>query len=541
MKSLRYLLVIPIFFLVTACPPILDNPELKPEVLTSEVTLITSISAHSGGYITDDGGAPISARGVCWSKNHNPTIADSKSSDGSGTGEFTSSITNLSPNTSYYVKAYATNVVGTAYGEEVSFTTIDVPTVNSVEILQITANSAQCRVTIVNDGGAQITARGVCWSINQNPTIADNRINEGAGTGVFTCNLGGLLPGTKYYVRAYATNSEGTVYSDQISFTTYNIPSVTTTQTSAVTSSSAQSGGNVTNDGGTSVTARGVCWSTSQNPTTANSVTVNGSGIGVFTSTLTNLSSNTNYWYCAYAVNAAGTGYGQIFSFKTASDPITVVTSAVSDRGVTTATCGGNVISDGGVPVTSRGVCWSTNQNPTLANSKTTNGSGSGLYISYLTGLSANTTYFVRAYATNSNGTSYGDVISFTTLVKNFNNINRSDIANVVLSSNQINGSNNANNQIPTNTIVVYKTNLGRYGKFLVKTYSNNLVINWVTFNSNGTVYSSGSNLTIRGTYLADLDEGLETSSGADFWWEIIDSIERYIVPRNGALFYVYH
>jgi len=188
-----------------------------------------------------------------------------------------------------------------------------------------------------------------------------------------------------------------------------------TTAASAITGTTATSGGNVTGDGGATVTTRGVCWSTSANPTIANSKTTNGTGTGTFTSSITGLTAGTFYYVRAYATNSAGTGYGTQISFTTVSVPILAATTAASSVTETTATSGGNVTGDGGAAVTARGVCWSTSANPTIANSKTTNGTGTGTFTSSLTGLTANTLYYVRAYATNSMGTGYGTQVSFTT------------------------------------------------------------------------------------------------------------------------------
>ena len=90
-------------------------------------------------------------------------------------------------------------------------------------------------------------------------------------------------------------------------------------------------------------------------------------------------------------------------------------TTAITDITQTTAKSGGNITSDGGATVTVRGVCWSTNQTPTISDNKTTDGTGAGNFVSSISGLTANTTYYVRAYATNSNGTAYGSAMSFTT------------------------------------------------------------------------------------------------------------------------------
>jgi photosystem II stability/assembly factor-like uncharacterized protein len=188
---------------------------------TSSITNINFNSALSGGNIIDDGGNAITARGVCWSLSQNPTITDSKTNEGTGIGSFSSSITGLNPNTKYYVRAYATNSLGTAYGNQDSLTTsASIPILSTTSISNITSTSATSGGNITSDGGATVTARGVCWSICQNPTTANNKTTDGTGTGSFTRNITGLIPNTTYYVRAYATNSVGTAYGDEKSFTT---------------------------------------------------------------------------------------------------------------------------------------------------------------------------------------------------------------------------------------------------------------------------------------------------------------------------------
>lgn len=94
-----------------------------PTVTTTAISNIQRTTASGGGNVSSDGGATVTARGVCWSTSSNPTTANSKTTDGSGTGSFTSSITGLLPNTTYYVRAYATNSVGTAYGANETFKT----------------------------------------------------------------------------------------------------------------------------------------------------------------------------------------------------------------------------------------------------------------------------------------------------------------------------------------------------------------------------------------------------------------------------------
>ncbi len=394
------------------------NPIVVATVTTNTITSITPSSAISGGSISNDGGGAITAKGICWSTTANPTTADNKTTDGTGSASFISNMTGLQPGTTYHVRAYATNSAGTAYGNDLTFTTsANTPTLTTTAISSITSNSAVSGGNITTDGGAPVTARGICWKTSSNPMITDSHTSNGTGSGSFTSNLTGLQPNTKYYVRAYATNSAGTAYGNEIVFDTNPIvvPTVTTTAASSVTSTTAASGGNVTSNGGANVTARGVCWSTSANPTIAGNKTTDGTGNGTFSSSLTGLQPGTTYHIRAYATNSAGTGYGDDLTFTTTAVIPTLTTTAASAITQTTATSGGNINSNGGAAVTARGICWGTSPSPTIAGSHTSDGSGEGVFTSNLTGLTPGTLYYVRAYATNSIGTAYGNQITFTT------------------------------------------------------------------------------------------------------------------------------
>lgn len=288
------------------------NDYAAPMVETADVTNITATSAQCGGEVTDDGGLEITAKGVCWSTQHNPTTSNQHTSDGNGLGTFASTITGLTQNEKYYVRAYATNTKGTSYGDQKEMTTIEgLPSVTTNSITNITAISAVSGGNVTSDSGYNVIERGVCWSTNQNPTIDDPHTSNGNGTGTFTSNITGLSNNTKYYVRAYATNSNGTNYGDQKELTTIDgLPIVTTKNITNITQTSATCGGNVTADGGFVVTARGVCWSTTPNPTISDQCTTNGNGTGIFTSSISGLSSNTTYYVRAYATNSNGTSYG---------------------------------------------------------------------------------------------------------------------------------------------------------------------------------------------------------------------------------------
>jgi hypothetical protein len=202
-----------------------------PTVTTTAVTGITSIAASSGGNVTVEGSASVTARGVVWSTSASPTVPSANStSNGSGAGVFTSSITGLTMGTLYHVRAYATSTAGTSYGADVQFTTLGQPTLTTTSASSITMSAASSGGNITSDGGDPVTARGVVWSTSTTPTLPSvNSTSDGSGIGTFTSSISGLTDNTLYYVRAYAINTYGTAYGSQQTFTTSSIDAPTAT------------------------------------------------------------------------------------------------------------------------------------------------------------------------------------------------------------------------------------------------------------------------------------------------------------------------
>ena len=306
----------------------------KPTVRTSSVESVTKNSAVVRcSVINNDSGNDIKERGICWGTQPNPSISGNHVKNGSGgtaTGTVNYSVTlsNLKGGTTYYVRAYIKSEFGVIYGTDKYFTTdedVVKASVTTDAVSNVTKNTAICGGNVTSDGGGTVTARGVCWSTSQNPTINNNRSIDGIGTGNFISNLSNLAPQTTYYVRAYATNEAGTSYGAQKSFTTLGEetvtePTVSTNSVSSITANTAICGGNVTSDGGGTVTARGVCWSETSEPKINNLYSEEsneGTGTGSFTSSMINLKANTTYYVRAYAINEAGTVYGEEKSFKT--------------------------------------------------------------------------------------------------------------------------------------------------------------------------------------------------------------------------------
>lgn len=388
-----------------------------PIVISDSVYRITAHSAKCKGHVESDGGYAVSKKGTCWSRQPDPTVDDECTNDGSGIGEFTSSLNNLLENTTYYVRTYATNATATVYGEQIIITTLDgLAVVKTDSVNNITATGFTAFGTVVSDCDIPVTARGFCYSTSQYPTIEDEHTTVGKGLGEFKSNITKLEYGTTYYVRAYATNATATTYGEQIVVKTLDgLPTVTTAEVTNVGSVKATCGGNVTDDGTLTVTARGVCYGTNQYPTTEGLHTTNGKGIGEFTSNITGLNDKTTYYVRAYATTAAGTSYGEQKTFRTENGIPVVLLSEVGEPTANSVVCKGNVTGDGGVSVTERGFCYSVSQYPTNTSDHVAIGNGVGEFTGSLTGLALNTTYYIRAYAVNSLGIGYSAQQSFTT------------------------------------------------------------------------------------------------------------------------------
>ena len=198
--------------------------------------------------------------------------------------------------------------------------TITSPIVTTIEVQNITSNTATSGGFIISAG--QLISYGLCWSTEANPTIADNHtIDSLHFNSSFIIYIHGLIGGTKYYLRAFAANINGVGYGNEVSFTTLpaTIPELTTATVSNITSTTATSGGNMTNGGGATITASGVCWSTTTNPTITNSKTTDGTDIGEYISPIAGLAPLTTYYLRAYATNGIGTAYGNEVSFTSSS------------------------------------------------------------------------------------------------------------------------------------------------------------------------------------------------------------------------------
>lgn len=385
-----------------------------PVVTTPTSASVTSSSAVLGGTVASNGGRILTARGTCWGTTVNPTT-NCVAGSGTSTGVFTHARTALPGATVIHYRAYATNSVGTSYSADATFTTLaDTPTVTSPTATSITDSTVTLGGTVSSDGGATITERGTCWGTSPSPTT-NCVAAAGTSTGTFTNARTGLSRATFIYYRAYATNSIGTSYSADATFTTLALaPTVTTPTSASVSSSGATLGGTVTDDGGAVITARGTCWDVVPTPT-SNCAAASGTSTGVFTHARTGMPNGTFIYYRAYATNSIGTSYSSGGTFTTTAVAPTVTTPTSASVSTSSVILGGTISSDGGAVITARGTCYGTSPSP-VTNCVAASGTSTGVFTQSRTGLSLATVYYYRAYATNSVGTTYSADGTFTTL-----------------------------------------------------------------------------------------------------------------------------
>ena len=288
-----------------------------------------------------------------------------------------------------------------------------------VEATDVTANSFRLRASYTPNG-CKLTNVTLYYGTDNPPTQNGysydfTNIPLGEQEDLFSCSSS-----TTYYYQLKVTNCFGTFSTFVQQFTTPSsgtLPTVTTTIATDITSSTATVGGEVTNDGGNTITSRGVYYSTNTVPISG--ITI-GSGTGTFSNGITSLAPNTTYYYRAYATNEIGTNYGNTLSFTTSvlSGVPTVSTLEATNITESGAIAGGNISYNWNSGITEAGICWSTGTTPTIANNKATTGTTQGGYYVMLSPLIDATVYYYRAYAINDIGVGYGEIMSLTTLMK---------------------------------------------------------------------------------------------------------------------------
>lgn len=382
-----------------------------PTLTTSELKNILITTSVAGGNISYDGGKPVLERGVCLSLVANPTIQDIRVQIGKGEGEFAIVLTKLKPFTNYFIRAYAINEIGVSYGNELNFKTQDyrLVTLRTIEPESVQIFEATLGGETQDAGGGEITQRGICLSRTANPTITDlNFASSTNGLGTYKIVVTQLEENTKYYVRAYAKNEKGYAYGEEKTFQTQDIrlPKVETSSVTNETFSTANIAGKLIDDGGVPILEQGFCYSKQPNPDINDQVAIS-PNMNLF---LKNLEDGTTYYVRAFAKNRKGIGYGETIIFKTIGYTYAeVYTHEITTYTTNSAEINGKVINEGNTSVSERGICISTNRNPTIDDSKGPSGSGTGSFGYTFRNLPEGQLYYARAYAINQKGVAYGE------------------------------------------------------------------------------------------------------------------------------------
>ncbi len=432
-----------------------------PAIVTTD-SVVTNILINTATVKGLASGSNITTRGFCYGTTPNPNLDnDNVVNVGAGSGSFTGNLTGLSPSTTYYVRAFATNAAGDAYGNQASFTTFsqaDFAVVSTSQISAITNTSASCGGNVTSGGSSPVTARGIIWSTSPNPTVnLGTKTVDGSGTGEFTSSITGIGPGLTFYVRAYATNSAGTVYGEERTFNTTGtaLPNIQVTYKVDITNYLANNsqglgpnkmriGGNFAAFGAKRGDSLMVDWTPSNKFSRMDSL---GNNIWSITVTYPTSASGSMQEY-KFVNNDWGTnegtddehtidigGCGMPWGNRSLVIPFTnqevcyywdacvacgtvmlspqvSATTQVGSAGDSSVAVSGTVSGDA---IGRRGFCYGTLTNPTIGDMTVNAGKGAGNFNATIGGLLPGTTYYIRSFAKNLAGIGYGPEIVFST------------------------------------------------------------------------------------------------------------------------------
>ena len=315
-RIILFALWIKIIIIFIAC-----NKEKTPIISTTPISDITAISATGGGSISDDGGATIINRGVCWSTDITPKTSDSKTSDGAGAGTFSSNLTGLNGGTTYYVRAYATNSIGTGYGMAMSFKTLGlVPTATTESVTNKTASSA----TLNGKINAHYLQTQVSFEYGTTNSYGKNILsNQSPVTGNTTtdvsANVTDLTLATTYHFRVMSTNSLGTSYGNDMVFTTLGDKPVATSQAANNIQGNTATLNGIVNPNYSITTANFEYGNTTNYGYVIQAIQspINGSSEVNVSANISGLTTNTLYHFRLKAENSLGITYSPDLTFKT--------------------------------------------------------------------------------------------------------------------------------------------------------------------------------------------------------------------------------
>ncbi len=397
-------------------------------VNTLDVTDVASTTATLHGEILNAGFPAYTERGFVYDMQSTPiTTACIQKLSSSVTSEakYTCNIDRLLPAQTYYARAYIVQGGTTIYGNIISFTTAQQSTMLSTSaVTQIGFSTATFNASILNTGTPAYSERGFCYSKDNSPSIADNRIPvSGSGSGDFSLQVTNLEYPATYYVRAYVIQSGTPIYGNIVTFTTQSTPvSINTYAATEITSSSALLNGSIAQTGIPAYSEKGFCVSSypQYTPTIENTkIVVGGTGSGDFSARLNSLNYDQYYYFRAYAIQNGSVEYGNVLNFATSYTQASVITSDVSDIRYTDATLNGSVMAIGDPMITERGFCYTddTYHFPSVTDKVIkVPGIAAGTFKAEIKNLlEEDKTYYVRAYVIQNGEVIYGERKEFST------------------------------------------------------------------------------------------------------------------------------
>ena len=401
-----------------------------PTISLDQVKNVAYNGATLSGTIVSVGYSKITRYGFCWSSTSEEPVLEETNftdmGDCSTPMAVEGTITGLETETKYYVRLYAENNEGIAYSNALPFTTTKLPalaTVETREMTDVAGTTATANGAVTNLGNVtKVSQHGHIWGETKELTVklsTKTELGELDAPASFSSELTGLSLNHDYYVRAYATNEKGTAYGEVIPFKTttgdLSLPALAAVSVSGVTTQGATLQSRITDEGKGTISDCGFCWSTNPEPTIEQeSISCKPSG-NVFGTKLEGLKDGTKYYVRAYAVNELGAGYSETVEFTTTKVELpTWGAVSVSNVGKTKADVAATLTSDGNADITEMGVCWSTQPEATIYDTKLVCPTGDRIS-TQVTGLQGLTTYYLRAYAQNSAGIAYSEEVSFTT------------------------------------------------------------------------------------------------------------------------------
>lgn len=403
-----------------------------PSITTSIVANITNTTAEGGGYISNCGGSLVTQRGICWNTIGDPTINDPHTTNGNGSGYFNGSVTGLVINTPYFIRAYATNTIGTSYGNTINFTSGNCGTPFT---LTHTVGSVSPVNKTVTYGTVETNLSGStkCW-ITQN-LGADHQAISATDDSEASAGWYWQFNRPQGYKHDGTTRTPNTVWNtiieEYINWQPSNDPCALLLG-SSWRIPTVNEWSNVRSNGG---------WQDAYD-SYSSLLKLHLAGEIIYDGSIVDRGIHASYWSSeqnkysypnydeAWALSYWETGDAtwlwerwkpQGFSIRCLNEPSSaaiipsILTLPITNVTMTSAESGGEVSFDGDSPILAYGVCWSTSPMPSLENFFTTETGNFNNYSSLITGLSPSTFYYLRAYVTNNNGTAYGNEVSFIT------------------------------------------------------------------------------------------------------------------------------